>query len=106
MHPLNNADSLWYFLPESFLTVCFVLIFLLDLSKGLAGNRRFMAGLTMFGLLGYIALPVYSLDFPKAVIVHGMMVVDPFTNFFRIFCAATTLLAVYFSLRSKALVVA
>jgi len=103
MHPLSNADSLWYFLPETFLTVFFVLIFLLDLSKELTGNRRFMAGFTMVGLLGYIGLTVYSLDFPKAVIFHGMMVVDPFTNFFRIFCAATTLFAVYFSLRSKEL---
>jgi len=102
MHALNNQDSLWYFLPESALTVFFVLIFILDLRKQ-DRSRGTLAGFTMIGLVAYIALTIYSWDFPKAVVFHGMMVVDPFTNFFRIFCAATSLMAVYFSLRSKEL---
>src|SRR5262249_50971093 len=101
MHVLNNFDSLWYFIPESVLTVVFTLIFLLDLPKGLANRPRFSAGLASIGLLLYIAATIYSYGFPIAVVFPGMIIVDPFTNFFRIFCAATALVAIYLSLQSK-----
>lgn len=101
MQALNNLDSVWYFIPESILVVFFILIFVLDLPKGLANRPRFSAGLASIGLLLFIAATIYSSSFPSAVAFHGMIIVDPFTNFFRVFCAATALVAIYLSLQSK-----
>src|SRR5215831_5851031 len=103
MHVLDNNASLWYFLPELLLSGVFVLIFLIDLPKGLREKRLLCPIVAALGLLGYIGLTVYSLDFPKAAAFHGMIVVDPFTNFFRIFSAVTALVTIYFSLKAKEL---
>ncbi|MFO1462727.1 MAG: NADH-quinone oxidoreductase subunit N [bacterium] len=103
MQVLDNIASLWYFFPEFLLTAVFVLIFLLDLPKSLSEKRLLAPILAALGLLGYIGLTVYSWDFPKAAAFHGMIVVDPFTNFFRIFSALTALMTVYFSLQAKEL---
>ncbi len=103
MQPLNNIDSMWYLLPESALTVFFVLIFLIDLPKRYADRPKVSAGVAAAGLLLYIALTFYSWDFPSAIAFHGMIVVDPFTNFFRIFSAASALMAVFLSLKSQEL---
>lgn len=103
MHVLNNADSLWYFLPELWLTGVFVAIFLLDLPKSLSEKPAFIPTLAGIGLLVYIALTAYIWDFPSAIAFHGMINVDPFTNFFRVFCAATSLVAIYLSYKSTEL---
>jgi len=103
MHPLDNMSSLWYFLPEFLLSAVFVLIFLIDLPKPLSEKRLLCPIVAALGLLGYIALTFYSWDFPKAAAFHGMIIIDPFTNFFRIFSAVTALVTLYFSLKAKEL---
>jgi len=100
MHVLNNADSLWYFLPELWLSAVFVAIFLFDLPKQWSENRRLSPGIAAVGLLVYIALTLYIWEFPSAVAFHGMIAVDPFTNFFRIFSAAAALGAIFLSYKS------
>src|SRR5918996_2066816 len=103
MQTLNNIASLWYFLPEFLLAAVFVLIFLVDLPKSWSQKRMLTPTLAVLGLLGYIGLTLYSWEFPKAAAFHGMIVVDPFTNFFRIFSAVTALVTIYFSLKAKEL---
>ncbi|MCC6273629.1 MAG: NADH-quinone oxidoreductase subunit N [Deltaproteobacteria bacterium] len=103
MQSLDNIASLWYFLPEFLLTAVFVLIFLVDLPKAWSEKRLLAPVLAALGLAGYIGLTVYSWDFPKAAAFHGMIVIDPFTNFFRIFGAVAGLVTIYFSLKAKEL---
>lgn len=106
MQTLTNVASLWYFLPEFLLSAVFVLIFVIDLPKSLNAKRMLTPTLAALGLLGYIGLTLYSWDFPKAAAFHGMIIVDPFTNFFRIFGALTALVTIYFSLKAKELAAA
>lgn len=103
MQSLDNIASLWYFFPEFLLTAVFVLIFLVDLPKSLNEKRLLCPILAAIGLAGYIALTFYSWDFPKAAAFHGMIVIDPFTNFFRLFSAVTALVTIYYSVKSKEL---
>jgi NADH-quinone oxidoreductase subunit N len=103
MQVLNNVDSLWYFLPELWLSGVFVAIFLFDLPKRLSEIPRLGAFIAGFGLLVYVALTAYGWEFPSAVAFHGMIVVDPFTNFFRAFCGATSLVAIFLSYQSSEL---
>jgi NADH-quinone oxidoreductase subunit N len=100
MVALNNVDSLWYFLPEAVLVCTFVLILLLDLPKSLSEKRWLSPAVTAAGLVLYIAAAAYTRQFPEAIIFHGMMVSDAFTDFFRIFCALSTLFTVYLSVKS------
>src|SRR5688572_13773841 len=100
MRPLTNAASLWYFLPESALVIAFLLIFILDLPKSLSASRRVGPTVATLGLLSFFALTLWGMDFPKALTFEGMAVVDPYTNFFRLFSAAAALMTVYLSLKS------
>ncbi len=101
MQPLDNIASLWYFLPESVLALTFVLIFLLDLPKRFERKRYLSPLIAAIGLVLAILLTIYGWNFPKARVFFGMITVDPFTNFFRLFCAATSLFTIYLSLRSN-----
>ncbi len=100
MAVLNNQESLWYFLPEGVLIGAFLLIFVLDLFKGLQ-EKSVAPTVAVLGLLAYLGASSYVHQFPQAVLFHGMIVGDAFTDFFRIFSGVATLLAIYLSLKSK-----
>lgn len=101
MQALNNIASLWYFLPEFALTAFFIAIFLFDLPKSLRDTPKVSAKIGVIGLLAYLALTFYGWDFPPALAFHGMIAVDHFTNFFRIFSALTALVVIFLSLKSN-----
>lgn len=100
MEVLNNQDSLWYFLPETALTIAFVLIFLVDLKKEWAENRLIAPIVAAVGVVIYLALSVYTHQFPEAVTFHGMLVNDAFTDFFRLFAGITALITIFLSAKS------
>ncbi|HCU25709.1 MAG TPA: NADH-quinone oxidoreductase subunit N [Deltaproteobacteria bacterium] len=106
MRSIDNIASLWYFIPEFVLTGVLVSLFLLDLPKRWSQNRRLVPIAAALGLVAYIGFTVYSWSFPKAAAFHGMIVVDPFTNFFRVFGALTGLVTIYFSFKAKELAAA
>ncbi|MGH7828737.1 MAG: NADH-quinone oxidoreductase subunit N, partial [Candidatus Binatia bacterium] len=99
MQVLDNIQSTWFFIPEFILTGFFIAIFLVDLPKRWADRPKISAGLAAAGLIAYIVATVAFHSFP-VIAFHGMIIVDNFTDFFRIFCAATALLTVYMSLKS------
>ncbi|MCE9624473.1 MAG: NADH-quinone oxidoreductase subunit N [Deltaproteobacteria bacterium] len=106
MHVLDNTASLWYFLPELLLSAVFVLLFVIDLPKSWSEKRLLTPIVAAIGLVAYMGLTAYSWDFPKAAAFHGMIIVDPFTNFFRIFSALTALVTIFYSLKAKELAMA
>lgn len=99
MQALNNADSLWYFLPEIALILTFVLIFLLDLPK--SANKRVAPIVASVGVVIYLALSFYSQQFPEAITFHGMIINDAFTDFFRLLAGSAALITIYLSTQSK-----
>jgi len=100
MEVLNNADSLWYFIPEMILVGTFLLIFILDIPKAFSKNKAVAPIIASIGLILYIAAAAYVRMFPEAILFHGMIINDAFTDFFRIFCALSTLFAIYLSVKS------
>ncbi|MCB1214050.1 MAG: NADH-quinone oxidoreductase subunit N [Deltaproteobacteria bacterium] len=103
MQVLNNQESLWYFLPELALVATFVLIFILDLLPSIKNQKRALPIVAAIGVVFFLGLSVYVQQFPQALLFHGMIVGDSFTDFFRLFAGVSTLFALYFSVKSKEL---
>ena len=99
---LDNLHSLKFFLPELTLTVGILLVILCDISlKGL--RNRLNPVLTIFTLV-LAAYYTFQLDqTAPASLFHGMLAIDGFAQFFKLFLLLAAVLVVLASLHSAEL---
>jgi NADH-quinone oxidoreductase subunit N len=84
---LSNVDSLQYFLPEILLTLGIVLVLLFDMAT--KGTRRGLnAGLAIGALVAAFAAAVAQVGSPSGLLFEGMLALDPFGIFYKLFFLA------------------
>jgi len=99
---LDNVHSLRFFLPELALTVGILVVILCDIAlKGL--RNRLNPLLTLFTLLlaAYYTLQLNGVA--SASLFHGMLAIDGFAQFFKLFLLLAAVLVVLASLHSTEL---
>src|SRR5271165_6162833 len=95
---LGNVASLWYFGPESLLTIAIVAIALIDLAvkdKSRLGDLALVvsaAALLMVGL---------GSGLPHGWLFNRMLIFDSFAVFFRALIALASLIAIWMSMGSR-----
>ena len=99
---LDNLHSLKFFLPELTLTAGILLVILCDITlKGL--RNRLNPLLTLFTLV-LAAYCTFQLNHaPSASLFHGMLAIDGFAQFFKLFLLLAAVLVVLASLHSAEL---
>ncbi|HEX2524585.1 MAG TPA: hypothetical protein VHP35_20935 [Terriglobia bacterium] len=94
---LDNLQSLKFFLPELTLTVGILLVILCDISlKGL--RVRLNPILTVFTLILAAYYTFQLQDTTAASLFHGMIAIDSFAQFFKLFLLLAAVLVVLASL--------
>ena len=99
---LDNLNSLKFFLPELTLTVGILLVILCDISLKSLRNRLNPI-LTVFTLVLAAYYTFQLQDAPAASLFHGMLAIDSFAQFFKLFLLLAALLVVLASLHSAEL---
>ncbi len=88
---MSNLSSLIYFLPELFLVVIALFVFLSDLSNEL---KYYTFHFTVFGIIGAGFLLFLSQGYQMSLFM-GMITLDPFSHFFKwLFLIATALVVI------------
>src|SRR5512145_1719394 len=96
---LDNLQSLKFFLPELTLTVGILLVILCDISlKGL--RTRLNPVLTVLTLILAAYYTFQLQDSTAAGLFHGMLAIDSFAQFFKLFLLLAAVLVVLASLHS------
>lgn len=99
---LDNLHSLKFFLPELTLTIGILLVILCDITlKGL--RNRLNPLLTLFTLLLAAACTFQLNQSAPAGLFHGMLAMDDFAQFFKLFLLLAAFLVVLASLYSSEL---
>ncbi len=96
----NFANSIGYFKPELAILATFIVAILLDL---IFKNIRNIAAYT--ALVGFVITAIFlaQLSGVQAIIFNGLMVVDPFSTFFKFIVLIATFLTVIMSFSYKEL---
>jgi NADH-quinone oxidoreductase subunit N len=86
---LNNIDSLRYFVPEGIVALTILLLLVADM---LTRARRpgFNASIAVVGLLAAFAAGLQQVNAEPAFLFMGMITLDPFGVFFKLFFFAVT----------------
>ena len=99
---LDNLHSLQFFLPELILTVGMLVVILCDITlKGL--RNRLNPILTVFTLVLAAYYTFQLNDAAAASLFHGMLAIDSFAQFFKLFLLLAAVLVVLASLQSAEL---
>src|SRR5262245_65534119 len=99
---LDNLQSLKFFLPELTLTIGILLVILCDITfKGL--RNRLNPSLTIVTLVVGAYLTFQLEDAGSASLFHGMLALDGFAQFFKLFLLLAGVLVVLASLHSAEL---
>jgi len=97
---LGNTESLRLFLPETILTLGIFVLLLWDLISRGARRTRAGAVATVTVLASAVSVPLTA-DGGSHLLFHGLIARDPFTDFFKFFFAAVTILVGLVALRAK-----
>jgi NADH-quinone oxidoreductase subunit N len=99
---LDNAASLRFFAPEAIVCATFLAAILFDVVT--RGRRQAgTAGVAVVGLALAAAASVPLLDAAPTLLFSGMIALDPFGAFFKIFIAAVSIVIVLISLGTRPL---
>ena len=94
---MNNLESIRFFYPELILTILVIAIVVIDLVLRKRDNK---AVLTIVTLVGLLASLLYSLElsgFSSVALFSGMIALDPFAVFFKVFAILAAIFVVSFS---------
>ncbi len=90
---LTNVQSLRYFVPETVLSLAIVALLVVDMLAG--GRRRGLnAAVACAGLLAAFVAALLQVGTEPVALFEGMLVLDPFGIFFKLFFIAVTLVVV------------
>jgi NADH-quinone oxidoreductase subunit N len=99
---LDNLHSLQFFLPELILTVGVLVVILCDITlKGLRNRLNPLLTLFTLVLAAYYTLQLNNVA--SASLFHGMLAIDGFAQFFKLFLLLAAVLVVLASLHSAEL---
>lgn len=99
---LDNLHSLKFFLPELTLTAGILLVILCDITlKGLRNRLNPLLTLCTLVLAAYCTFQLNQA--PSASLFHGMLAIDGFAQFFKLFLLLAAVLVVLASLHSAEL---
>ncbi|MEK6607906.1 MAG: NADH-quinone oxidoreductase subunit N [Myxococcota bacterium] len=94
MTALGNIDSLFYFAPESALTVGILVLIVYGLLARSA-SRVVAGGITLATLAASVAATALTADGESRLIFFGLFARDPFTDFFKyLFVLATAIVGI------------
>ncbi|MFH1811133.1 MAG: NADH-quinone oxidoreductase subunit N [Pseudomonadota bacterium] len=102
MNALTAPQSLGYFVPELVLVATAVAVFLVDLFIADRDRREGPAALlSLAGLATALGFAAAQWTWPTQALFSGMVVVDPFSVFFKVLVLAATIAVIVFLYRSN-----
>lgn len=90
---LTNVDSLGFFLPEAIVTLTIIVLLIADIATG-ARRRGLNAFIAFAGLAAAFAAGILQTRETSAFLFEGMVALDPFGVFFKLFFIAVTAVVV------------
>jgi len=94
---LGNQESLRYFAPEAIVTLAFLAVIVFDIVTG-GRKRNGTAAVAIAGLALAVVAAVPLLTARPALLFSGMIALDPFAAFFKIFICAASIVIVLISM--------
>src|SRR4051812_34897151 len=98
---LSNSESLRFFSPELVLSAGSVIVLLLDRLLARSRHRANLAVAITLGVLALAALGTWSSAHATVLLFDGLVVLDPWANFFRCLFWVATALAVVMAAPSR-----
>ena len=90
---LTNVESLRHFLPEAIVTLTILVLLVADIATG-ARRRGLNAGIAFGGLAAAFGAGVAQIGSTPTFLFDGMVALDPFALFFKLFFIAVTAVVV------------
>jgi NADH-quinone oxidoreductase subunit N len=102
VNSLGNVESVAYFWPEIIVGVAFLLVLIFDIvTRGARHTGSAVIAIAGLALSIVAAVPLFSA--PPTLLFSGMIALDPFAVFIKIFAAAASIVVILFSMGYKEL---